>query len=101
MCPVRPGTRGRGSAGRAPPCQGGGRGFESRRPLQSQASDLRKRAIKSSRRSVLLLSASEGTNEIPREVFRPEERQAEDVGGYLRSRQSGSVSTPGACVTRR
>src|SRR5438034_5632217 len=26
--------RGRGSVGRAPPCQGGGRGFESRRPLQ-------------------------------------------------------------------
>src|SRR6478736_5059856 len=27
-------TRGRGSVGRAPPCQGGGRGFESRRPLK-------------------------------------------------------------------
>jgi hypothetical protein len=28
------GSRGRGSAGRAQPCQGWGRGFESRRPLQ-------------------------------------------------------------------
>ena len=30
----RVGTRGRGSVGRASPCQGEGRGFESRRPLQ-------------------------------------------------------------------
>ena len=29
-------TRGRGSAGRASPCQGEGRGFESRRPLHSE-----------------------------------------------------------------
>ena len=29
------GSRGRGSAGRAQPCQGWGRGFESRRPLQN------------------------------------------------------------------
>ena len=29
-------ARGRGSAGRASPCQGEGRGFESRRPLHSE-----------------------------------------------------------------
>ena len=32
------GSRGRGSAGRAQPCQGWGRGFESRRPLQNRRS---------------------------------------------------------------
>ena len=36
------GPRGRGSVGRAPPCQGGGRGFESRRPLHSEAISARR-----------------------------------------------------------
>src|SRR3954452_13782745 len=52
---LQPGTqvpRGRGSVGRASPCQGEGRGFESRRPLQnscfgggSLASGLRQSSI--------------------------------------------------------
>ena len=42
--------RGRGSVGRAPPCQGGGRGFESRRPLRIDAGEAAYWPPQSSRR---------------------------------------------------